>query len=298
MQGEELKSRALVVAVATACGGAEEEWNLRWGLTYLKLEDAGRQKLLPKRGEPLDRAALQEAAVDAEVLLRAIEVRKSELHQLALLKAEPLLAKLDDDLQTTTEKNGRKAAECWVDLTDYLRRLVLLFSPDLVETDSRGHADLTVVVDRLAGFSTQTGVKEWTALSVQILSAYELAQHTGWYSMDSGPNVYASYGDEFAHYRVQAGRKASQLARASAYLAPEAELAPAAAIRLDRYDPARSAFRASVIVGVFIGIAVTVALWLLDVSAYAWEIWGHTAPIVLLPVVAGCAVAMRHARRQ
>ncbi|MFF8024374.1 hypothetical protein ACFZDJ_25345 [Streptomyces sp. NPDC007896] len=196
--------------MATACGGAEEERNLRWGLTYLKLEDAGLQKLAPKRGEPLDRAALQEAAVDAEVLLRAIEVRKSELHQLALLKAEPLLAQLDEDLQATTEKNGGNAAECWVDLTDYPRRLVLLFSPAAIETDSRGHADLTVVLDRLAGFSTQTGVKERTALSVQILSAYELAQHTGWYSMDSGPNVYASYGDEFAHYRVQAGRKASQ----------------------------------------------------------------------------------------
>ncbi|MFF7601834.1 hypothetical protein [Streptomyces mirabilis] len=109
--------------------------------------------------------------------------------------------------------------------------------------------------------------------------------------MDSGPNAYASYGDEFAHYRVQAGRKASQLARASAYLAPEAELAPAAAIRLDW-------FRASAIVGVFIGIAVTVALWLLDVSAYAWEIWGYTVLIVLLPIVVGCAIAMRHARRE
>ncbi|MFD8221853.1 hypothetical protein ACFV2U_51545 [Streptomyces sp. NPDC059697] len=48
----------------------------------------------------------------------------------------------------------------------------------------------------------------------------------------------------------------------------------------------------------FIGIAVTVALWLLDVSAYAWEIWGYTALIVLLPVVAGCAIAMRHDRRE
>ncbi|MFD9657983.1 hypothetical protein [Streptomyces mirabilis] len=116
--------------------------------------------------------------------------------------------------------------------------------------------------------------------------------------MDSGPNAYPSYGDEFTHYRVQAGRKASPLARASAYLAPEAELAPAAAIGLDWYDPARSDFHASAIVGVFIGIAVTVALWLLNVSAYAWELWGSTARIVLLPIVAGCAIAMRHARRE
>ncbi|MER5665948.1 hypothetical protein [Streptomyces mirabilis] len=116
--------------------------------------------------------------------------------------------------------------------------------------------------------------------------------------MDSRPNAYPSYGDESAHYRVQAGRKASPLARASAYLAPEAELAPAAAIGLDWYDPARSDFHASAIVGVFIGIAVTVALWLLNVSAYAWEIWGYAALIVLLPIVAGCAIAMRHARRE
>ncbi|MEU6655742.1 hypothetical protein ABZ904_41865 [Streptomyces sp. NPDC046900] len=32
-------------------------------------------------------------------------------------------------------------------------------------------------------------------------STYELAHHTGWYSVDPAQRV--SYGDEFAHYRAE-----------------------------------------------------------------------------------------------
>ncbi|MEU0804124.1 hypothetical protein [Streptomyces sp. NPDC005970] len=140
------------------------------------LEEAGRQDLLPKRDGPLDRAALREPAAGAEVLLRAVKVRELDQRRLLLPKAEPLLVKLDEDLLTTAEKTGRDAAECWVDLTDCLRRPVLLFSHGPVPTGSRGHPDLTVVLDRLSEFEKRTGVGEWQVLAVQIRSAYELAE--------------------------------------------------------------------------------------------------------------------------
>ncbi|MFK0195887.1 hypothetical protein [Kitasatospora sp. NPDC090308] len=285
--------------MAKYCGGDEEEWNLRWGLAYLHLEEVDRQDLLPKRGELPDRAALREAAADADVLLRAIEARQSEQRRLALLKSEPLLAKIDEDLPTATEKNGRNAAECWADLTDHLRRIVLLFSHDPIPTDNRGHADLAVILDRLSKLETRTGVREWHTLAVRIRAAYDLAQHTGWYSVDPGQNGFAAYGDEFAPIRAEAGRKASQLARASAYLDSKADLVPAAAINRDRYDPPRSAYLAGAIFLSLLGTAVTIVLICAGASTEAWVTWGYVAGVVVIPIVAlFIVVGTLHARRE
>ncbi|MFE6766673.1 hypothetical protein [Streptomyces sp. NPDC057689] len=289
-RGERLKSRAVVVDVAKCCGGDEQEWNLRWGLAYLHLEEAGRQDLLPTRGELPDREALREAAVDTGVLLRAIKVTELEQHRLALLKAEPLLHELDEVLPTTTEKNGRNAAECWSDLTDYLRRLILLFSHDPIPTDDRGHADLTVVLDRLCELGTLTGVQAWRTLSVRIRSAYDLAQHTGWYSVDPGQTGLVAYGDEFAHVRAEAGRKASELARVSAFLDAKPALVPRAAVDRDRYDPPRSAYLANAVILALLAITVTVVLMCVDASTDAWVTWGYGAGIVVLPTMASFVI--------
>lgn len=292
-RGEVLKSRAVVVAVAKYCGGDEEEWNLRWGLAYLHLEAAGRQDLLPKRGESPDRAALREATADAETLLRAIGVRQLEQRRLALLKAEPLLAELDEELPTATEKNGRNAAECWADLTDYLRRLVLLFTNDPIPAGNRGDADLTVVLNRLSELGTRTGVREWQTLAAQIRAAYDLAQHTGWYAVDPQHTGLAAYGDEFARVRAEAGRRASQLARASAYLEAKADLVPAAAVDRARYDPPRSGYLGGAILLVLLGIPVTVGLICAGAPTPVWAVAG----LVVIHAAAAFVAAAAHARR-
>ncbi|MFJ4916679.1 hypothetical protein [Streptomyces sp. NPDC088726] len=286
-----------MAAIVTCCKGDVEEWDTKWGAVALHLADAGLHRLLP-RNELLDLAALREALKEKEVLLRAFERTELEHLRHAAAEVEPLLAKLDEDLPTTTEKNGRNAAECWADLTDYLRRLVLLFDPAPIPTNSRGHADLTVVLDRLAGLGRLNGVNEheWEALATQIRSTYELANHPKWWVVSSD-GMGGVYGDEFARYRAQAGRDASHLARVSSYPDLDAAVIPAAEVNRELYDPPRRSYVSSAMAFVGLGVLVTLVLACIGVSAYTWKLWGGIAfAVVVLPTV-GCLACALHARR-
>ncbi|MFC4330956.1 hypothetical protein ACFPC0_24855 [Streptomyces andamanensis] len=295
-RGESLKSRAVVTAIVKCCGGDVEEWDFKWGAVALHLADAGLHRLLP-RDDLLDLAALREALKEKEVLLRALERTELEHLRDAAAKVEPLLDKLDEDLPTTTEKNGRDAAECWGDLTDYLRRLVLIFDPAPIPTNSRGHADLTVVLDRLAGLGRLNGVKEneWEALATQIRSSYELANHSKWWVVNSD-GMGGVYGDEFARYRAQAGRAASDLARVSSYPDLDAAVIPAA-VMSPLYDPPRRTYIDSAIAFVVLGVLVTLVLACVGVSAHAWKVWGLLALAVVVVPVVGFLACVPHARR-
>ncbi|WP_217548814.1 hypothetical protein [Streptomyces sp. GbtcB6] len=290
---KKLPSLALVVALAAHAGADPEEWRLRWAVAYEQLRTAGRTDLIPSRLRPSDRAALQAAAEEAEALLLTIEARIAESRRSALLRAEPLLAELDEDLPTTTSKQGRNAAVCWIDLTDYLRRLVLVFDPRPIPTGDDGHAGIDAVLPRLAGLADLTGLPEWRELADQLGKTFRTAQVTGWVDTDPTYGAPPVYGDEFAGYRARAGRIASELARTTAYLPRTAVLLPAAPVDRDRYDPPRSKYRSELIGSVAL---VPVAVLPLALFHAPRPVWCLVLGFLFLLAV-GAAAGMRTARR-
>ncbi|KJS62962.1 hypothetical protein VM95_05605 [Streptomyces rubellomurinus] len=286
----------LVVALAELDGADAEEWRLRWAVVRRHLEQAGRTDLV-QRPKPRERHALDTAAAEAEAMLRTIRARAVGSRKLAALNSEPLLAQLDKSLPTTTEKQGSGAEECWQDLTDYLRRLVLLFDPRPIEPARPGPAAITDVLPRLAELARLTDLPEWTALAELISTTYESAHERGTTVVGAWPNLFVVYEDRFAAFRTAAGRKAAQLARSSGYLPADAVVVEAAPVDLDRYDPPRSQWRD--LIGwmvVVLVVAPGVVLAVHGGSGQAWTGWAAWSTPVLV-LAGGVAVRMRHARK-
>ncbi|MGW1807169.1 hypothetical protein [Streptomyces sp. NPDC002078] len=274
-----------VVGVAGHLGADKEAWKLKWGRLYHQLRKDGETGLLPVRLDIREREALKAAAAEAEVLVRTIDVPPADSRPYDSMRAARLLAAIDRDLPTRTSKIGASADECWIDLTDYLKRLVLLFDPRPIPTNGDGHAHLRDVLPRLAGLAELTGMSEWQDLTDQIRSTYKTAQNTGYEAVDPGWSAAVRYNDEFAGFRAAAGRKASQLARVGAtHISDHPSLPPTAApVNRHQYDPPRSDYNATAAGMAVLATVVVVVLVLCDVS---WTTTGLVGGILFFTALA------------
>lgn len=106
-----------------------EYWELRWVVAYQHLEASGSRVLVRRTDEAAEVLAIAARNPDR---LQALTDQVREQQDLARTKArrvtEEEVAKLDQSLPNSRPKLGYGAAACWVDLTDYLRRLLLLFT--------------------------------------------------------------------------------------------------------------------------------------------------------------------------
>ncbi|MDH6129262.1 hypothetical protein [Kitasatospora sp. GP82] len=264
----------LVAALAGYRGEDVGEWELKWAAVRRHLEKAGRTDLI-QRSNPQSRDVLQANAAEAEAMLRTIEVQALDSRLVASLKAESLLAELDEKLPTGTSKNGDNPAQCWHDLADYLRRLVLLFDPRPIETGGSGPVGITDVLPRLADLAQLTGVQQWVELADQIGTTFDTARESGWLPTGSSPQSVAwVYLDRFASFRVTAGGIASRLARGSGYLTADAVLVEPALVGVDHYDPPRSYHRHIIFCVMGMLILGTGVLLLRRTSGQEWMVWG------------------------
>lgn len=244
-----------------------EYWELRWVLAYQHLKASGSKALARRKGEAEAATAIAAQKADRlQVVADQVQAKQDHARHRALRAAEQLLAELDHSLPNTRQKRGYGPEACWVDLTDYLRRLILLF------TDSKAHEKhnkhtMSEVLPRLAGLAEITGVAGWRELAEQIDAVWEKAHHEGWEVMTlSSPEPAATYVyiDRDSQFRAQAGRRAAQLARESVYLAEKPVLFPSSPLDLDRYDPPRSHYRHAAPVSAACASALPLAWWLTD----------------------------------
>ncbi|MER6573633.1 hypothetical protein ABT288_47720 [Streptomyces sp. NPDC001093] len=274
-----------VVGVAGHLGADKAAWKRRWARLHHKLQKEGRTDLLPGRQDMPEHEALKAAAAEAEALVRTIDVPRADSRPYDSMRAARLLAGINKDRPTRTFKIGASADECWTDLTDYLKRLALLFDPRPIPTKNDGHTHLRDVLPRLAGLAELTGMSEWQDLTDQIHATYKTAEGSGWEAVDPGWSAAVRYNDEFAAFRAAAGRKASQLARAgAAHISDHPSLPPAVApVNRHQYDPPRSDITASGAGMAVLATVVTVILVLFDVS---WTTCGLVGGILVFAAVA------------
>jgi len=236
------------------------------------------------------------AGAEALILSDVLDERPIETAQDAVTRADQLLAELHQDLPTGTSKNGANAEACWLDLTDYLRRLVLIFDARPIPADTKGHARLDDVLARLAELAAVTHTPEWRDLADRISSAFDKARHIGWSVLDPQYSGAAAYGDEFGVFRAAAGYKASRLATVSrAHIPADAILVPAAPLPGGYYTSSKGYLSAA---GCSAVLAVMMAMifGILDVSSRIW-------PVALIPAVSvlifvACAWGQTHEERR
>ncbi|MFF3000062.1 hypothetical protein ACFVTC_36775 [Streptomyces sp. NPDC057950] len=244
-----------------------EYWELRWALAYQHLKASGSRALARRKGEAEAAAAIAARNADRlQVLADQVQAKQDLARHRALRAAEQLLAELDHSLPSTRRKFGHGTEACWVDLADYLRRLILLFTDRKAHEKHNKHT-MSEVLPRLAGLAEITGVAGWRELAAQIAAAYEKAHREGWEVMPSpgletaAPHVYV---DRDSRFRAQAGRRAAQLARESVFLAEKPVLFPSSPLDLDRYDPPRSHYRHAAPVSAACASSLPLAWWVTD----------------------------------
>ncbi|MEU2268580.1 hypothetical protein ABZ568_19685 [Streptomyces olindensis] len=267
-----------------------EYWELRWVLAYRHLEASGGKALAKRPGEA--QAVREIAARNADrlrILAEEVQAKQDLARSRALRDTEKLFKEIDKSLPNSRRKFGYGPAACWVDLTDYLDRLIPLFTARKSD-EERGTQCLTEILPGLAELTEITGVAEWRELADQIATAYEEAHHDGWEVAPSSglelttPLVYV---DRYSHFRMQAGQRAAQLARQSAFLRKEPKLALPAPLDLDRYDPPRSHYRHAAPVSAACAGALPLALWTTGAPA-PWLAVGAYSLVVFLSMWLVC----------
>ncbi|MER6031378.1 hypothetical protein [Streptomyces sp. NPDC001851] len=282
--------------------GAEPEyveyWELRWVLAYQHLKASGSRALPTRKGEAEEAMAIAAQKADRlQVLADEVQAKQDHARYRALRAAERLLAELDHSLPNARRKFGHGPEACWVDLTDYLRRLILLFTEREAHEKNNKHT-MSEVLPRLAGLAEVTGVEGWRELAGQIAAAYEEAHREGWEVMSPpglDPAAPPAYVDRYSHFRAQAGRKAGQLARESVFLAEKPVLFPSSPLDLDRYDPPRSHYRHAAPVSAACAGALPLALWATDAPA-PWLAVGLYSVVLFLGMWLICLVHRAEAR--
>ncbi|WP_329265061.1 hypothetical protein OG223_53710 [Streptomyces sp. NBC_01478] len=275
-----------------------EYWELRWVLAYQHLKASGSKALARRKGEAEKATAIAAQKADRlQALADQVQAQQDHARHQALPGAEQLLAELDLSLPNFRHKFGRGPAACWGDLTDYLRRLVLLFTDRKVRDDHDGHS-MNEILPRLAGLADVTGVAGWRELAEQIAATYEEAHREGWEVMLSPgpePTAHDVYVDRYSGFRAHAGQRAAQLARESVFLAEKPALSPPSPIDLDRYDPPRSHYRHAVPVSAACAGALPAALWVTGAPA-PWLAVGFYSLVVFAGMLAVCLVTKANAR--
>ncbi|MEU6688309.1 hypothetical protein [Streptomyces sp. NPDC046832] len=251
-------------------------------MAYQHLEASGNRLLVRRPGEAEEVQAIAKQHPDR---LQAIadQVRKQQdiTRERARLAAEEELAKLDHSVPNARPKNGYGPEACWVDLTDYLRRLLLLFTEPRKRTNPDA-ATMKEILVGLARLPDLTGVTGWQQLTDDLAAAYDKAQHDGWEVTPTGADTSSmaeAYFDRYAGFRAEAGQRAAQLARQSVFLAGNPVVFPPTAVDLDRYDPPRSHYRHAVPVSAACASALAVP-WLFTDAAVPW-LWVSMYSIVV-----------------
>ncbi|WP_250403517.1 hypothetical protein [Streptomyces cellostaticus] len=276
-----------------------EYWELRWTLVYQYLTASGSSALPRRQGEA---EAASEIATQKADRMRAVaelaQAREDSARQQALRAVEHLFSELDQSLPNSRRKSGHGPAACWFDLTDYLRRLVLLFTDPKTRCKEHERQSLSTVLSRVVALADMTGVAGWRTLAEEIAGAYDEAHREGWEIMPSpgpefaDPCVY--YVDRYSDFRAQAGKRAAQLARESVFLAEEPDVLPPSPIDLDRYDPPRSHYRHAAPVSAVCAGALPLALWMTD-APLNWAM-GLYSLVVFLGMWLACLVRRVEAR--
>ncbi|MCX4529852.1 hypothetical protein OG982_29870 [Streptomyces sp. NBC_01551] len=282
--------------------GAEPEhveyWELRWALAYRHLEASGSKALARRKGEAEEAMAIAAHKPDRlHIVADQIQAKQDRARHRALRAAELPLGELDRSLPNARQKFGYGPAACWVDLTDYLRRLILLFTEHEAHEKFNRHT-LSELLPHLAGLAEVTGVAGWRKLAEQIAATYEEADRKGWEVMPS-PSIERTvpdiYVDRYSHFRAQAGRRAAQLARESVFLAEKPVLFPSSPVDLDRYDPPRSSYRHAAPVSAVCAGALPFGLWVTGAPA-PWLAVGLHSLVVFLGMWLVCLVCKAEAR--
>ncbi|THA45159.1 hypothetical protein [Streptomyces sp. A1136] len=273
-----------------------EYWELRWVVAYQHLEASGSRLLVRRPGEAEQVRAIAEQHPDRlQAIADGVLEQQDITRKRARLAAEKELAKLDHSIPNARPKIGYGPAACWVDLTDYLRRLLLLFTDPRKRKNPDG-ATMQEILAGLARLPDLTGVTGWQQLADDIATAYDKAQRDGWEVTLTGADTLSmaeAYFDRYADFRAEAGQRAAQLARQSVFLAAKPVVFPPTAIDLDRYDPPRSHYRHAVPVSAACASALAVP-WLFTDAPVPWLGVG-TYPII---VFLGLLVTIRRARAQ
>jgi hypothetical protein len=283
--------------------GAEPEdveyWELRWVLVYQYLKASGSSALARRKGEAEKASEIATQKADRlKAVADLVQAQQGSAHHQALRAVEHLFDELDQSLPNPRRKRGDGPAACWVDLTDYLRRLVLLFTEPKTRKEHQGQT-LSTVLSHVVGLADMTSVAGWRTLAEDIAAAYEEAHREGWEVMPSpGPgladhDVY--YVDRYSGFRAQAGRRAAQLARESIFLAEKPDVFPPAPIDLDRYDPPRSHYRNAAPVSAACAGALPVLLWVTDAPVNWWAV-GSYSLVVFLGLWLACLARRADAR--
>ncbi|MFB7746262.1 hypothetical protein [Streptomyces sp. NPDC056132] len=267
-----------------------EYWELRWVVAYRHLEASGSRLLVRRPGEAEEVLAIVEQHSDRlQAIADQLRKQQDTTREQARLAAEEKLTQLDHSLPSARPKNGYGPQACWVDLTDYLRRLLLLFTEPRKRKD-RDAATLKEILVGLATLADLTGVTGWQQLADDIAAAYDAAQHDGWEVTLTGADtssVAEAYFDRYAGFRQEAGRRATQLARQSVYLAEKPVVFPPTPIDLDRYDPPRSHYRHAVLFSAACASPTAAALWLCTDVAVPW-LWASVSFIGIFLAVLLC----------
>lgn len=276
-----------------------EYWELRWALAYQYLKASGSSALARRKGEAEEASEIATQRADRlQSVAALVQARQDSARHRALRAVKHLFDKLDQSLPNSRRKSGYGPAACWVDLTDYLRRLVLLFTDPETRREHEWQT-LSAILPHLAGLADTTGVAGWRPLAEEITAAYEEAHREGWEVMPStGPGLtdhHFCYIDKYSGFRAQAGERASQLARESVFLAEEPDVFPPSPIDLDRYDPPRSHYRHAAPVSAACASALPLALWVAD-APVNWLAVGLCSLVVFLGMWGACLACRADAR--